>query len=72
MSFESAVALGVSVITVGFVFLVLPLGITLANLPAIWTENRSNGVLLACLVAITGVLFIFYIVGILLIFASGS
>lgn len=71
MPLDSAVAIGVSVITVGFVFLVLPLGITLAKLPAIWRANRSNGVILGSLIAVTGVLFTFFIVGIVLIFESG-
>lgn len=63
MPAESAAVFGVILGGVAIFFLLAPLLVTLATLPAIWREDLSNGLLIGGVVVLTGICFIVYFIG---------
>ncbi|MHB1134023.1 MAG: hypothetical protein ACYC4L_16775 [Chloroflexota bacterium] len=67
MRTEPATILGIFLGGVFFFFLLMPLGVVLGRLPAVWRESKRTWLLLAGLIALTGFFFILLIVGFYLV-----
>lgn len=72
MRVEPATILVVELGSIAFFFLVLPLAVVLANLPRVWRRNAITGAILGGVVALTGLLFAIYLVGIAIIAFGGG
>jgi hypothetical protein len=65
---EVLIVIGMSV---GLLFLLLPLVTVLGELPAVWRDNRWNGSLVTAVVVLTGAFFLVFLGGIIALTFSG-
>lgn len=72
MKAEPATILVVILGGTAFFFLVLPLAVTLANLPAIWQANPGVGLVLGVVVVLTGFFFLLFFGGLVALTFSGG
>ena len=63
MRTEPATILVIEIGSVAFFFLILPLAVVLARLPAVWRANRRIGLVLASVIVLTSLFFALYWVG---------
>jgi hypothetical protein len=63
MSIEAAIVMIVVLAGLSFFFLLLPLGVVLTRLRAVWRERRGTAILLAGLVVLTGFFFVVLFIG---------
>lgn len=71
MKAQAAQVLIVIGVSVGLLFLLLPLVTVLGQLPAVWRDNRWNGSLITGVVLLTGAFFLVFLGGIIAVTFSG-
>ncbi|MGE5617864.1 MAG: hypothetical protein ACM3US_01255 [Sphingomonadaceae bacterium] len=72
MKTEPAVVMVIILGSVGFFFLLLPLGVVLAKLKAVWQSDRRTGVVVSGVVLLTGFFFTLFIVGLVILLGTGA
>ncbi len=64
---EAAITIAVVMLSVGFLFLVLPLLTVLADLPKVWRASRADGALLSGVLILTGAFFLLFLAGLIVV-----
>jgi hypothetical protein len=72
MKVEPATILVVLLGSVTFFLLLLPLAVVLARVRAVWRADRGTGVVLAGVIIFTGIFFILFFVGLVLVTFTGA